>query len=256
MNKGLKWALISLPILIGGFIVYRTLRPKAPKPTEPGRGGGTLSPGGGGTPSGGGGGYTPPPSPKPDFPIGLGSKGAKVKELQQAIVDDGQANIVSLLGANPTDGKFGTGTEKAVKALLGKTKIDSQADIDNIKKLKAQRIANQTAAQTATQGDANREIFGKVILAKMPTGLTTLETGNHITKTTYDSAKQRKVSEERIGFKKGEIARPWGNRPLVQEKFVANKNTPILPVGTVVMWVTEGGKNVRYHFNPYFFAIV
>jgi len=25
MNNGLKWALVSLPILVGGFIVYRTL---------------------------------------------------------------------------------------------------------------------------------------------------------------------------------------------------------------------------------------
>ena len=121
MNKGLKWALISLPILVGGFIVYRTLtrekREEKKRMKEQGVGGGlppttppivpTTTTTGGST-----------PTVKPDFPIGIGSRGAKVIELQQAIVNDGQPNIVALLGSNPTDGKFGTGTEKAVKALL------------------------------------------------------------------------------------------------------------------------------------------
>jgi peptidoglycan hydrolase-like protein with peptidoglycan-binding domain len=148
MNNGLKWALVSLPILVGGFIVYRTLtkeqREAKKKAKEQGGNNTPIITSGGGSGSGsgsgsGGGGSTI----KPDFPMGIGSRGSKVKELQQAIVDDGQPNVVSLLGKNPTDGQFGTGTEKAVKALLGKTKIDSQADIDKIKGLKATRSSQQ-----------------------------------------------------------------------------------------------------------------
>lgn len=247
MNKGLKWALISLPILIGGFIVYRTLRPKAPKLPEPGRGGGTLSPGGGGTPSGGGGGYTPPPSPKPDFPIGLGSKGAKVKELQQAIVDNGQANIVSLLGANPTDGKFGTGTEKAVKALLGKTKIDSQADIDNIKKLKAQRIANQTAAQ----GDANRKFYGNLIvngLCKSGKELYSVNSAGKIFKYKFDSTKTRQIESKSYTYGIGERAKPWNNCSNI-------KSQTLDASGFVTIWTVEGGNNYKYSFTPYDFEV-
>lgn len=246
MNKGLKWALISLPILIGGFIVYKTLRPQKPKQDTPP----PIPLGGGGTPTSGGGGYTPPPPPpKAAFPMGLGSKGAKVKELQQAIISSGDATAIGFLGRAGADGSFGTGTEKAVKQLLGKTKVDSQADIDKIKNYKVN-------AQLMEQGENNRITFGKSILEKMPTNLTTLANGNFITKTTFDSTKQREVNKETFTYKKGEIARPWGYRPLVQQKFVADKNTPILQTGTVVMWVTEGGKNVRYHFNPYFFAKV
>ena len=251
MNKGLKWALISLPILIGGFIVYRTLRPKAPKPPKPSDTPIPTGGGGGGTPSGGGGGYTPPPSPKPDFPIGLGSKGAKVKELQQAIVDDGQANIVSLLGANPTDGKFGTGTEKAVKALLGKTKIDSQADIDNIKKLKAQRIANQTAAQAATQGDANRKFYGNLIvngLCKSGKELYSVNSAGKIFGYKFDSTKTRQIESKSWTYGKGERAKPWN--------YCSNiKSQTLDGSGFVEIWTVEGGNNWKYRFTPYDFEV-
>lgn len=49
--------------------------------------------------------------------------------------------LIGFLGRGGVSGKFGTGTEKAVKQLLGKTKVDSQADIDKIKNLKAQRCS-------------------------------------------------------------------------------------------------------------------
>ena len=247
MNKGLKWALISLPILIGGFIVYKTLRPQKPKqdtPPPP-----SPIPSGGGTPSGGGGGYTPPP--KADFPIGLGSKGAKVKELQQAIVDDGQANIVSLLGANPTDGKFGTGTEKAVKALLGKTKIDSQADIDNIKKLKAQRIANQTAAQAATQGDANRKFYGNLIvngLCKSGKELYSVNSAGKIFGYKFDSTKTRQIESKSWTYGKGERAKPWNYCSNIKSQTLDN-------AGFVEIWTVESGNNWKYRFTPYDFEV-
>lgn len=148
MNKGLKWALVSLPILVGGFIVYQKLKPEKEKKKDD----------------------TPPPPPtptntsvgigigsgtytKPTFPMGLGSRGAKVKELQQAIVDNANADVVKLLGKNPTDGSFGSGTEKAVKSLLGKVTVDSQGDIDRIKNIK-----NTIVGKLNREALANKQI--------------------------------------------------------------------------------------------------
>lgn len=245
MNKGLKWALISLPILIGGFIVYKTLRPQKPKPSDiP-----TPTP----VPSGGGGGYTPSPtpSPKPDFPIGIGSRGAKVKELQQAIVDDGQANIVSLLGSNPTDGKFGTGTEKAVKALLGKTKVDSQADIDNIKKLKAQRISQQQQTQQLAQGDATRKYYGKLIVDGLCVSgkeLYSVNPAGKIFGYKYDSTKTRQIESKSWTYKVGERAKPWNYCSNIKSKTMDSS-------GFVEIWTLESGNNWKYRFTPYDFEV-
>jgi hypothetical protein len=207
MNKGLKWALISLPILVGGFIVYRTLtrekREEKKRMKEQGVGGGlppttppivpTTTTTGGST-----------PTVKPDFPIGIGSRGAKVIELQQAIVNDGQPNIVALLGSNPTDGKFGTGTEKAVKALLGKTKIDSQADIDKIKGLSAGRVssAQQTANVNAKIKLANKlvALFKEKPKSREFYAINDIAVG--IYKVTSDG---REIKQQSKVFKKGEI---------------------------------------------------
>ena len=157
MNKGLKWALISLPILVGGFIVYRTLTKdkrvaKRKEKENDSNTNNTTTSGG----NGGGGSYTA----KPDFPMGVGSSGRKVKELQTAILDDGQPSIVAYLGKGGADSKFGTGTEKAVKALLGKTKVDSQADIDKIKGLKAARMGKAVV----NDANANRKYYGNLII--------------------------------------------------------------------------------------------
>lgn len=158
MNKALKWTLISIPVLAGGFLVYRVLTKKAREQRR------ILSQAEGVTPQVGGGGAISTSggvsTPKPDFPMSLGSRGKKVQELQQAIVDDGQPTIVALLGNNPTDGKFGTGTEKAVSALIKKTSVDSQADIDTIKGLKAQRDAASSRQATLA---AKKELASKLI---------------------------------------------------------------------------------------------
>lgn len=156
MNKVLKLTLISIPLLVGGFLVYRVLTKDKREAKKRLQEGGGQTPQSSGsipsfTPSQGDGGQS---TPKPDFPIGLGSRGAKVKELQQAIVDDGQPTIVAMLGKNPTDGQFGTGTQKAVNELIKKTTIDSQADIDKIKGLKAQREGS-AAQQTKLQERKN-----------------------------------------------------------------------------------------------------
>jgi hypothetical protein len=80
------------------------------------------------------------------FPLKRGSKGAKVKELQRAIlsyniaylgplnfIDGDKGKLYTDKGKD--DGKFGELTEFHVNSILGKKTIDSQADIDKIKSL-------------------------------------------------------------------------------------------------------------------------
>ena len=136
MKPWLKWTLIALPLVVGGYIVYRKLR-KDDKPEMGGDDMNTPPPSPTPTPK-------PAPTPKPDFPMGVGSRGAKVKELQQAIIDNASADVVKLLGKSGADGIFGTGTEKAVKAVLGKTTVANQADIDRIKAMKSAAQTSQT----------------------------------------------------------------------------------------------------------------
>lgn len=64
------------------------------------------------------------------FPLKRGSKGSKVKELQNALLKK-NASILPKYGA---DGDFGSETESAVKTITGKTTVDSQAELDAIKK--------------------------------------------------------------------------------------------------------------------------
>lgn len=65
------------------------------------------------------------------FPIKQGQRGANVKKLQQLILSINK-NALPKFGA---DGQFGTETANALKSLIGKSSVDSQADIDAIKKV-------------------------------------------------------------------------------------------------------------------------
>lgn len=76
------------------------------------------------------------PAPVGTFPLKRGSKGAKVKELQQAI---GRA----LLPKYFDDGDFGSETETAVIKLLNKSSVDNQSDIEKIKALQTATATEQ-----------------------------------------------------------------------------------------------------------------
>lgn len=122
MKPWLKWTLIALPLLVGGFIVYKRLRKPdevAPPPPPP------PTPGGGGT----------PPKPKPpvtkrtdDFPLKRGSKGARVRALQTWILRKDK-NALPKFGA---DADFGKETEDALIKLFGKKEILNQAELNAI----------------------------------------------------------------------------------------------------------------------------
>lgn len=124
MKPWLKWTLIALPLLVGGFIVYKRLRKppdeKPVTPTPP-----TPTPGGGGK----------PPKPKPtvtkrtdEFPLKRGSKGARVRALQTWILRKDK-NALPKFGA---DADFGKETEDALIKLFGKKEILNQAELNAI----------------------------------------------------------------------------------------------------------------------------
>jgi len=159
-NKILPYLIFGVPLLIGGFFLYKYIKsnkkgedapPNLPDPsnTEPSRGGG-----------GGGGGVKP--SVTKYFPLRKGSKGGKVKELQQALLGY-DSNILPKYGA---DSDFGSETESAVQSVLGKKTIDSQDDINAIisktskKKSDAETMAKQKVA------DDNRTSLASTLIAE------------------------------------------------------------------------------------------
>lgn len=124
-NKTLVAILLALPILIGGYILWKKKKDEAEEEKKNNggvSGGSSDSNTGGFAPSGGS-------SSASAFPLKKGSKGVKVWELQNAIL----SYNASLLPKYGADSDFGSETEAAVVKLLNKKTVDSQADIDRIK---------------------------------------------------------------------------------------------------------------------------
>lgn len=196
---------------------------------------------------------TPTPAPSKDaFPLKRGSRGAKVKELQQAIVDDGQATVVSLLGLVPTDGQFGAGTEKAVNALLGKKTIDSQADIDKIKGLKSKRAEDAVRVaqqQQAQQAITNRKYYGNLIVQGLCSDkfLYAVKPAK-IYGYKMDSTKTREIERRTWTYKSGQFAAPWNSCNKIQSKTLDSQ-------GFVIIWTIESGNNWYYSLSPYEFEV-
>lgn len=85
------------------------------------------------------------------FPLKKGSKGAKVTELQKAILKYDS----TLLGKYGADGDFGKITETALQSILGKTSADSQDDINEVIKKADDKV--KTAATTKAVADSNQQ---------------------------------------------------------------------------------------------------
>jgi hypothetical protein len=115
MVKGKKY---WLPIALGIVGIYYIIRSMKKTPSVMDSEGNIDTSSGGGTSSGG-------TTPASDFPLKKGSKGALVQRLQLAI---GTSNLPKF-GA---DGDFGTETQTALKAITGKTQVDSLLEIDAI----------------------------------------------------------------------------------------------------------------------------
>jgi len=115
MAKGKKY---WLPIALGVVGIYYIIRSMKKTPSVMDSEGNIDTSSGGSTSSGG-------TTPASDFPLKKGSKGALVQRLQLAIGTD----KLPKFGA---DGDFGTETQTALKAITGKTQVDSLLEIDAI----------------------------------------------------------------------------------------------------------------------------
>lgn len=111
-----------LPITIGVVGIIYIIRSLRKTPSVMTEGGGVETSSGGATNSGG---VTNPYNNTSGLPLKKGSKGALVQRLQLAI----GANKLPKFGA---DADFGTETLNALKAVTGKTQVDSLAEIDAI----------------------------------------------------------------------------------------------------------------------------
>jgi len=139
-NKALPYIIFGVPLAIGIYFILKSLKNKkgqdAPS-TLPSDANSDVEP----TTKGGG-----TSAITKYFPLKRGSKGAKVEELQNAILSY-DATLLPKFGA---DKDFGAETESAVKKLLNKTTIDSQEDINKILGLKVTQANQQALANVNT----------------------------------------------------------------------------------------------------------
>tara|TARA_R110000868_G_scaffold24901_2_gene97569 strand:- start:715 stop:1401 length:687 start_codon:yes stop_codon:yes gene_type:complete len=117
-NKKLIW--YSLPILVGGFLIYKQF-------TRGKKQGQDVPP-------------PPPPTPSPDpigggsvstYPLRKGSKNSTVGSLQSLLNTALACQNKTLL---VVDDNFGSKTETALNSLTGKTSIANSADFEAVKK--------------------------------------------------------------------------------------------------------------------------
>jgi len=150
-NKYIKFAALGA-IAIGGYLVIRNLLGKSSSAT-------TVS--------------TVPTLPTQitaqDFPIKKGSKGDKVREIQQILLGI-DANALPKYGA---DGDFGSETESALFKYLNKKSVDNQDDMITLNGLKdaaqgqnLQNSVNYTRINIGNQIIQDWKSSGKSLYAK------------------------------------------------------------------------------------------
>lgn len=150
-NKILPYVIFGVPIAIGLYFVYKAIRnsmskgKEAPSNFDPKKDNSDVVP----TKNGGG-----KPTISSYFPLKKGSKGAKVIELQNAILKYDN----TLLGKYGADGDFGSITEKALQTILGKTSVESQDEIDEI-------IKKGKSNQDIKVGNDNRKVLGQKLMS-------------------------------------------------------------------------------------------
>lgn len=158
-KKVLPYVIFGVPIVIGLYFVYKAIRnsmkkgqdapdnynPQQNSQVEPNSKGGVT------------------PSVKKLFPLRKGSKGGKVTELQNAILQYDS----TLLGKYGADGDFGSITEKALQTILGKTSADSQDDIDAIIKKANEKKQNEATKVQVENTNKNRDTLARKLLVTL-----------------------------------------------------------------------------------------
>jgi hypothetical protein len=139
-NKKLIW--YSLPILVGGFLIYKQFSRGSGKkdvPQPPQTGGGGSGTGTGGTGTGG---------ESSAYPLRNGSKNSTVGSLQSLLNTALSCSGKTLL---VVDNSFGSKTETALSSLTGKTSISNSAEFEAVKKQLASTCSKSSNLDWAWQ---------------------------------------------------------------------------------------------------------
>lgn len=115
MKNNATKILAGAAAVVGIYFVYKYFR--KPKPKKPAQATQTTT-----------GSTTTPPAADNKYPLKRGSRGKLVASVQQWLLKIDK-NSLPKFGA---DGVFGKETEDALKKYLGKSSIDSDADIDKL----------------------------------------------------------------------------------------------------------------------------
>jgi lysozyme family protein len=179
--KTKKTLLLVLPLVAGGILIYAINRNKNKPSTKPN---GQAKP-------------ATPPKTTSDFPIKVGSRGDKVKELQTAIGFKG----------SDVDGIFGSDTLAALKDFAGISQVADQASLDQIKK-KATGVSNASLAENLLSQFQKGEVAvytrSKITIAKVQEDVNgaLLNTGTFITMAaskTYNNSDYKLVGTTKLG---------------------------------------------------------
>jgi len=123
-NKYLPYVVFGVPIAIGLYFVYRAIKNSVRGKNSDASGGYTKSDDGNVIKTESGGSTVTTPKVVQYFPIKRGSKGEKVRDLQNALLALGRTEV------GTPDGDFGKKTETALKNETVKTSVDSQTELD------------------------------------------------------------------------------------------------------------------------------
>lgn len=156
MNKLTRGILLSIPLLAGGFFLWKYLSKKDEPKTDESKnddlGIGTSS---GASPS--------------VFPLKKGSKGAKVTELQNILLS-ANPNILPKFGA---DGDFGSETETALLTLFNKSTIKNQRELDGLLKLIPERVYTKAELSAKSKSFVARQFMQRRVQTTQPTQVVT-----------------------------------------------------------------------------------
>lgn len=180
------------------------------------------------------------------FPLKKGSKGEKVKELQQAIL----AYDKLLLPKFGADSDFGSETEAAVQTLLGKKVVDSQDDIDSIKNRRAKEKSSADAAAAQKIADQNRLTLANKLVDMFK------KKGTSNPYAVFVSLNQTGVGEGNVTTD----GRLVNRATVIYErgtKLPLNKNVEFEVAASGMIRAKSGSNNDRkfYEFSPYAFEV-
>lgn len=158
MNKAVKYSLMAIPLLAGGFFLWKYLSKKDETKTDE-KGNGNVDRGDGSS----------SPSKPSVFPLKRGSKGAKVKELQLILLKV-DPNILPKYGA---DSDFGNETETALLKLFNQSTVKSQAELDGLLSRLPAKVYTKSQLSAKSKSFVANQFMQRKVQATEPTQVVT-----------------------------------------------------------------------------------